>query len=573
MQHLVNFLNSEHALNVDILTEKFISESVLALFFHLKGTYPFNCQSGLFTLRESIATPDFTPKSLKSLLKPALEAANDLFIIKSFISRETKSSLISALQDAIQTYIVTPFYQFTENSRTDIILDFLVKMKPQFKELRITRQLVLDPQAVEKVFTLARNGYKPMMNVAVCLLKYYAEQIKIVVTSPAEALLKSPDFFIKQTENGIELHDIPSPIPNDFAKDIAETCLAHIIRSSPSKIEHEEEEYIFPKTLTEISTDNLISFDLILPESIPDIQTPDQAIANFRAAAWSLSKAPMIKKKQNVIKEYPSLDAAVSDIITSPLWPKAQTIQRELVLYLNKDQKLLDIIKYLGDLYLMKRGDLHLAYIEGSIRREAAADFFKTHLGSIPFFEFRFTNPDTILASLPIRLRKIVTRDQIKIYNKYYGLMLKMRKLQYALSRMKIFRSIISIRLQFFQLIIAFQQTLFFKVDVGLLRLIKKLSNAKNLNELIKYHADFIKLVNTASLAEIPDSQEQFNRLFDLGFKLSSIKEEPNEDDIFDFNDGFITFKSYLTGIMSVSAQNNSSGLAAALLSSINVII
>lgn len=572
-QHLLYYLNNEHAIKADILTEKYICESLLALFFHLKGSYPFYCESGLFSLRNTISTPDFTPKSLQNLIKPALEATNDLFIIKSFISRETKSPLISALQDAIQTYIITPFYQISEKNRSDSILDFLLKMKPLFKELRITRSLVLDPSPAEKVFTLIRNGYKPMMNVAVCLLKYYAEQIKIVITSPTEAILKSPDFFIKQTDIGVELHDVPSPIPQDFAKDIAETCLAHIIKSSPAKVEKEDEEDIIFPHINEITTDTLISFDLLLPESIPEAQAPDQAIANFRAAAWSLTKAPAIKKKQKITKNYATLDEAASDIVITPLWPKAQQAQRELVIYLNKEQKLLQIVKYLGNLYLMKRGDLHLSYIEGSIRRESAADYFKQYLGNIPFFEFRFIDPDTILCSIPIRLRKIITKDQLKIYNKYYKLMLRMRQLQYNISTMKIYHSIISIRLQFFQMIIAFQQTLFFKVDVGLLKLIKRLDGAKNLEELIKFHSDFVKILNSASLSDLPESDEQFNRLFDLGFKLAAAKEEPDENQIFEYNEGFLTFKSYLTGVLTVSAQSNSSGLAAALLSSINVII
>ena len=120
--HLLPFLNYNNILSVEIVTEEYLSESILALFFHLKNSFPFHCNNGVFSLQENIATPDFTPKVLQGITKTAMEAASDLYQINLFVTRKTKSPLMSALQDSIHRNIIATFYKNIEQSRSPSLL-------------------------------------------------------------------------------------------------------------------------------------------------------------------------------------------------------------------------------------------------------------------------------------------------------------------------------------------------------------------------------------------------------------------------------------------------------------------
>ena len=565
--HLLPYLNSNKIIKVEIITEEYLTESIIALFFHLQDCFPFRSENGNFYLQKEIATPDYTPSALQGITSAALKAASDLYQIKLFVTRKTKSPLISALQESIHTNIISVFYKNIENARSPFLMEFLVKMRPHFKQLKITSDLVLETNPAEKVFTLVRNGYKPMMNIAVTCLQYYADQIKIAITQPNEATLTSPDFFVKKTATGVELRDVPTPIPMKFANEIAQTCLAHILRSAPAEITNEDEDEVFQKEVVTFNNESLMSFEILLPESIPVAEEPEEEISNFRAAAWSLSKVPRKQKKQKKVQNYDNLDTAVNNILFKPLWNTALNVQLDLVRYLNVDQRLIDIVQYLGKLYLMKRGDLHSAYITGNIKEQNIPNLFKSELGRIPFFDFRFSK-NSIYTLIPIRLRRIITKDQINVYNKYYQFMLKMKQLRYALSLMKSREThVVSLRLQLFQILISFEQTLFFRVDVGLYKLINQLKDAKNLQELIDFHADFVKLVGKSCFFDFEQANEQFQNFFKLGFDFAQKQGNLTEDDIIDTEDSFNTFKSFLAGILSVPAQKNPAGLAATLLS------
>ena len=569
-KHLLPYLNYNNILKVEIVTEEYLSESILALFFHLKNCFPFNCKNGQFTLQENIATPDFTPKVLQGVMKSALEAASDLYQINLFVTRKTKSPLMSALQDSVHRNIIATFYNNIEKARTPSLLKFLFNMRRHFKQLKITSDLVLEPNPAEKIFTLVRNGYMSMMPIAVTCLQYYADQIQVAISRPSEATLSSPDFFVRKTQTGVELHDVPSPIPKDFANEIAQSCFAHILRASPAEINNDEDEIELPKEVVPFQTDTTISFEILLPESIPVVEEPEEAIANFRAAAWSLSKLPQKPRKPKKTPNYNTLDEAVNDIIFKPLLHKAQYVQRELVKYLNHDQQLIDIIKYMGDLYLMKRGDLHILFIRGDATMQQMPNIFKSYCGKIPYFDFRFTK-DSIYTLIPIRLRKIISQEQITVYNKYYRFMSRMKRLHYALSTLKnIPRICYSLRLQLFQILVAFQQTLFFRVDVGLFKLIPKLEEAKNLNELINHHADFVKLIGKSCFNDFPQAHQQFQKFFEIGFNFVEKHNDLTEDELSDMESDFKTFKSFLAGILNRPAQANPTGLAATLLSIID---
>jgi hypothetical protein len=135
---LTIWLNNSTSLQIQIVQEKFIVDSLRALFFHLSTSNYFRFDSGTFSLDSMVGTHDYTPKSLQNLLKPPLQAASQLFQIKAFVTRRSTSSLQSVLQEAMQHIVITPFYRGLEAISGLTLLEFVQPPPPLTKSRRST---------------------------------------------------------------------------------------------------------------------------------------------------------------------------------------------------------------------------------------------------------------------------------------------------------------------------------------------------------------------------------------------------------------------------------------------------
>jgi hypothetical protein len=70
--------------------------------------------------------------------------------------------------------------------------------------------------------------------------------------------------------------------------------------------------------------------------------------------------------------------------------------------------------------YLMRRQDLHLFYINNYETMGNAESIFRGNYSSIRFFDFRFLQPNSIAIRIPFLISKIITFNQLKVYNQTY---------------------------------------------------------------------------------------------------------------------------------------------------------
>jgi hypothetical protein len=267
-------LNNSTSLKIQIVQEKFIVESLRALFFHLSTSNYFRFDSGIFSLDSMVGTHDYTPKSLQNLLKPTLEAASQLFQIKAFIIRRSTSSLQSVLQEAMQHIVITPFYRDLEAVRGSTLLEFVFETRPIFAELKHALDVASSSDPAETVFHLARTGSKPMMKIAVQCLRLFAELCRNVITIHNSNALNAPDFFINRSSGSISIGNLVSIVPPDFAKDIAAAALALIVRAPPMKIEAPLENMSVDINEILLQQENYLSFELLCRLTFPSPKPP-----------------------------------------------------------------------------------------------------------------------------------------------------------------------------------------------------------------------------------------------------------------------------------------------------------
>ncbi|KAK8886711.1 hypothetical protein M9Y10_042179 [Tritrichomonas musculus] len=573
--HLSIYLNKITPLKIELVSEEFLVESLRSLFFHLSSSEFIREENGIFTLDKNVGTIDHTAASLSSLLSFPLKAASNFYSIKLFVTRVSRSSLQSVLQEAVEKNVITPFYQSLEKVKTKSLLQFIFQMRPIFLELNSALELVNSAHPIEIAFAKARSGSKQMMNISVMCLHLFFELCKEAINVHNSAVLRAPDFFIHIDEkNVVNVIDLPTAVPKEFADDIARAATALLIKAPPMKIEKptSNEENIPDNVQDSISyqmPQNIISFELLLPSEVPVAETPNEAISNFRAAAWSISlpRAPHDEKAES--ESYSSLDEAVKRILLSPLWEPAKKSQKELVTFILKDQNLLDVIELLSSLYLMKRGDIHINYVNGYYRYDQATILFQQYLKSVPFFEYRFIPPNSIAVVIPSRLRRIITSSQLKIYLKYYQWILKIRIIIYRLATMKFGRKYTELRMHLNQFFISLYQITFSAIETGLFKLTNRLNNAAQFEELINAHNDFVDYMSIAILSDQDSISSEILAIFDFATNFCDHASEMDVDELHQNYQQFISFKTFLNSLLAIPAKKNPEGMVATLLNAI----
>ena len=573
--HLSIYLNQITPLKIELVSEEFIVESVRSLFFHLSSSEFIQEKNGVFTLNKNVGTIDHTATSLSNLLSFPLKAASNFFSIKSFVTRVSRSSLQSVLQEAVEKNVITPFYQHLEKIKTNNLLQFVFQTRPIFLELNSVLELVNSSHPIEIAFAKARSGSKQMMNISVMCLHLFYELCKEAITVHNSAVLKAPDFFIHIDENNvISVIDLPSAVPKDFADDVARAATSLLIKAPPMKIEkptlnEENNDETIQNNFSYQAPQNFLSFELLLPSEIPIAATPNEAISNFRAAAWSISKSKNPQDETGKVESYSSLDEAAKQILLLPLWESAKKSQKELVTFILKDQNLLDVVKLLSSLYLMKRGDIHINYINGYYRYDQATVLFQQYLKSVPFFEYRFIPPNSIAVVIPSRLRRIITSSQLKIYLKYYQWILKIRIIIYRLATMKFGRKYTELRMHLNQFFISLYQITFSAIETGLFRLINKLTNAVQFEELVNAHKDFLDYMSIAILSDQESISSEIFAIFDFANNFCDHAPEMDTNEIHQCHQQFISFKTFLNSLLAIPAKKNPEGMVATLLNAI----
>lgn len=567
--HLSIYLNQVTEMKIELISEEFLVESVRSLYFHLSSSEFISEDNGIFTLHKNVGTNDHTPQSLQSILIFPFKAAANLYSIKAFVTRVARSSLQSVLQEAIQKHVITPFYQSLEKARTNRLLNFIFKMRPAFLELNSAIELINAKNLIEIAFAKARSGSKPMMSISVMCLNLFAELCKEAIHVHNSTVLKAEGFFIHINEqNLINVVDRPSAVPQEFADDVAKAATALLIRAPPMRIEQpamqtQNNGVNLPYQMPQ----NLISFELLLPTEIPIANTPNEEICAFRMAAWSISM-PKQSRDNNKAETYNSLDEAVKQILLKPLWPTTKRVQCELVSFILKDQHLLDVIELLASLYFMKRGDIHLNYINGYYEFNQATVLFQQYLQPLPYFEYRFIPPNSIGVIIPSRLRRIITSDQLKMYLKYYQWILKIRQLIYKLATIPFARQYAGLRMQLNQFFISLYQITFTEIETGLYKLMNQFENAKSFDELADAHKNFVEYISLAVLSDQENISSEINSIIDFSFNFCEHAPEMDADEIYQCSQQFTSFKTFLNKLLAIPAQRNPTGIIATFLNS-----
>jgi hypothetical protein len=562
---LALWLNNSTKLRVQIVSESFLVESTRVLFFHLSTSNFFHECDGIFSLDTIVSTVDHTPKSIQHLLKPALLAASHLFQIKAFVTRLSRSSLQSVLQEAVHKYIITPFYQRLEALKAPTIVAFIVEARGIFVDLKNALDIVNSSDPAEKVFHLARRGARPMMQIAVECLQLFAEFCKNVITVPDGTALRAPGFFIKYEDGLVTVSNLPSPVPPQFARDVADAALALIVRAPPMKLEAPFQNAGGAVGSLPVGQQDFLTFELLLPTDIPEYSTPDEAISNFRAAAWSLP-LPAPPREIATVETFASLDEAVDRVLLAPIWAKAKGVQRSLVEFLLKDQQLPKVVQLMTSLFLMKRGDLHRAVITGSLQLQRAARTFQTFIGSVPFFEYRFLEIGRIAVVIPHRLRRIITSEQIVVWQNCYQWLSTVSRMQYLLQTMNQNRRVIGLRLKLMHFFVALHQIAMWQIENGLFEFHDKCKAAEKLDDLIEAHMALVARLEQVSMKPFGNITAHIDGMFAFAKDFCGRAALMTKQEVGQSEEQFGSFKAFLEGFLAVPARKEPAGLAASLL-------
>ena len=259
--------------------------------------------------------------------------------------------------------------------------------------------------------------------------------------------------------------------------------------------------------------------DLNESRNLPNVcynESTDEVISKFKANAWKISNVPNNNFKKEAKNEFVSLHKAVESILLNPLWKMAKEIQKDTVNYILYKQKLLDVIKILSYLYLMKRGDLHQLYISNYCSFDKVKVYFLRYLKPIPFFKYKFISPNSISVNIPLKLRNIITQDHIDIYNQFFQYTYKIKLLLYELNTMKANKSNCWIRMQMIHFLTNIYQITISYVECKMNELNHKLKESETFVDLISNHSKFIKHLQKAFFFIFEDISKEIRLIFEL---------------------------------------------------------
>lgn len=496
-------LNNSTSLKYQIVPEEYIVESIRSLFFHLSPSPFISFCDGCFLLDPNIATKNYTAKLVQGIVRIPLQASKTLYLVKSFVFKTPDSAIQSLLQEGFQTYIIKPFYEELEIFHPRTLMELLFKGKHMFNYLKNALRVINSTNQVEMVFILAESGCEQMMMISIMLLKLFSYYCKDIILNQESVLLSVKGFFINKKDNCITYSNVPSIIPIDFVEDIVIAAQSNTIRS-------------------EISYSDMMNYsltDLNESHNLPNVcynESTDEVISKFKANAWKISNVPNNNFKKEAKNEFVSLHKAVESILLNPLWKMAKEIQKDTVNYILYKQKLLDVIKILSYLYLMKRGDLHQLYISNYCSFDKVKVYFLRYLKPIPFFKYKFISPNSISVNIPLKLRNIITQDHIDIYNQFFQYTYKIKLLLYELNTMKANKSNCWIRMQMIHFLTNIYQITISYVECKMNELNHKLKESETFVDLISNHSKFIKHLQKAFFFIFEDISKEIRLIFEL---------------------------------------------------------
>jgi len=541
---LSSYLNSQQFVKVDIFLEDFLVESLRSLYFHLSSSPPFHFLNGEFYLETNAGTKDYTPNAIQNILKVPLNAARILFQIRSFINRPSESSLLSIIQESLQKYLISPFYERLEESKTDRILDFIFQMRRPFIQIENVLPVIVSSNCIEQVFKAAENGSRIMMKIAEHCLAFYYEQCSLVLNG--HKLLLSNDFFIDFSSNNVTLCEIPSFIPTNLAHSVFQVAKAHQMRYMGTELYNNRAEHAY-ELLTE-SENKYLSFDIYLPTSEQYHRHNSIEISSFRSAAWSIIPKTIKTSSVETKTGFDNVQKAINEILVFPIQQKADDLQKEYVEFLLKNKRLKEVFNAVSKLYLLQRGDLHEQAMDlGHVKAER---LFKKNIIRFPGFDYRFMEDGTIRIGIDEHIQRIINRESINIYQNYYELAFAIFRFRHYWSRLPHNKELVGLRLSVFRFISVLDQVLHSSVDSGYLTLLNELESSTTIDEMIKYHNRFTKILEMGSLSSIPQMKQRLLVFLKNGTRFCQNSYYGSPNNVENMFQEFVSIQSFTIGIL-----------------------
>lgn len=543
-QRVAILLNSPTAMRCQIVPEEYIVESIRALFFHLSPSPFISFRDARFQLNPKIATRNYTAQSVQSLVRAPLQASDALYTVRSFVFRTSDSPVQSTLQEGFHTYIIKPMYEELEKFHPKTLMELLLKGKVLFDSLKNALKVINSSNQIEDVFILAKNGCEQMMNVSVMLLRLFYTLCSDIITNKEPMALNVKGFFISKKDNVISYSNVPSVIPIGFVDDIVKTAESNDIRKEIGYVEILN--YIDFSFADLDRAEKLLSLDnfFILEKTLDEF--PKENISSFRANAWEMCQISINEEIKESKNDFKSIDKAVESILTKPLWENAKQIQKDTVRYILDKQKLLDMINMLSILYLMRRGDLHHYYISKYCSFENAIIHFSKYIKHIPLFNYEFILPNSIQVKIPFKLRKIITQEQLVIYNQYFQYISTIKSILFEISSIKAKKSYFRIRIQMIHFLTSIFQTTVTYTDYNLRKLINDLKTSMKIEELASNHSKFVRHLKNALFLNSEEVLQQIQLIVELCNKF--INEQ--ERNIQTLQQQFQSYKTHLINLL-----------------------
>jgi hypothetical protein len=217
----------------------------------------------------------------------------------------------------------------------------------------------------------------------------------------------------------------------------------------------------------------------------------------------------------------------------------------------------------------MKRGDLHRTYITGSVPLQKVGAIFHRFIGSVPFFEYRFLANGKIVVVIPHRLRRIITTEQLNVWQDCYQWLVSLCRIQYSLAAMNQKKSVIGLRLKLLQFFVAFHQIAIWQIEAGLFEFVQHVNRAKTLQDLIDSHAELVAVLEQVSMRPFGQVATHIDGILRFGADFCRRGAQLDEDEVAQSEQQFNSFKIFLNGLLAVPARKEPAGLAASLLNAI----
>jgi hypothetical protein len=198
-----------------------------------------------------------------------------------------------------------------------------------------------------------------------------------------------------------------------------------------------------------------------------------------------------------------------------------------------------------------------------------AGTFFQQFVGSIPFFEYRFLTTGEIAIVIPHRLRRIVTAEQLPVWQNCYRWLSTIARMQYGLEVMNQRKPVIGLRLRLMHFFGALRAIAMWQVESGLFEFRRKLAAAEVLDDVIAAHATFVGRLEQVSMRPFEGIAAQIEGM--LAFTADFCKRAAimGKDEVGQSEEQFGSFKVFLEGYLAVPAKKEPAGLAASLLNAL----